>query len=142
MVFSIQKILNFTFKYWYKFLNCRNLRETYRMDASSWLLNFLSVYTLWNRTTALALFSRYTCIISNINTRRKPCVVWQMCPWLSLTSEEGKWVVWFLGWEVNCILEKDKNEKLFSDGFVSLHYKFFEDSCHESLWEFEKYIFI
>lgn len=59
-----------------------------------------------------------------------------------LTSEKEKWVVWFLSWEVNCILEKDKNEKLFSDGFVSWHYKFFEDSCHKSLWEFEKYIFI
>lgn len=90
------------------------------MDASSWLLNFLSDYTLSNRTTALALFSGYTCIISNINTRRKPCEVWQIVSLIIplLVRKKVSCLVFF-SWEVNCILEKDKMEKLFSDGFVS-----------------------
>lgn len=38
----------------------------------------------------------------------------------SLTSEkESELFGFFFSWEVNCILEKDKMEKLFSDGFVS-----------------------
>lgn len=33
-----------------------------------------------------------------------------------------------------------KGKSCFQE-FVSWHYMFFEDSCHESLWEFTKYIF-
>lgn len=73
-------------------------------------------------------------MISTINTRRKPWEVWQIVSLIiPLLVRKKSELFGFFTWEVNCILEKDKMEKLFSDGFVSWHYKFFEDSCHESL---------